>query len=134
MHVESTIELVAGMRAAQRRSRLRYAGPLLGVVAGMAVIGALESRRGSVQEVGTAITPPAGVDIVSYPLPEACSLADLSARLWQGEVSATEILHYNPAIQDTTARLDAGTVVDVPNYRDFPVEELAVPPAFRRQR
>jgi hypothetical protein len=134
MQVETTIELVAGMRAAQRRSRLRNVWPLLGILAGMAVVVALESRKGPVQEVGTAGFPPPDVDIVSYPLPEACSLAELSARLWQGEVSATEVLRYNPAIPDTTTKLDAGTIVDVPNHRDFPVEELAVPPAFRRRR
>lgn len=126
---EETRELVAALKRAQRRMWVRCLTTALLTVVALAGIPALATPRSALvpsRHAGRHVPEPrADVDVVQYRLSANESLSSLSRRFWGSELYARELLSYNPALDSVDEVLPAGTPVQVPNYRDFPIEELA---------
>ena len=136
---DSTHRLVHEMRAARRRSALGACVVSAAVVSTFVVVAASATEvvgnppvvaSGCPADTSSIYSPGDEVDVVSYRLDTQQSLTSLAYRLWGQEVSPCDVLRYNPEISSVSATLPTGTMVRVPNYRDFPVEELAAVSPF----
>lgn len=127
---EQTRELVAELRRERRRMWLGYVvGVLLAVTAlsGVAALANTGTGGQALSRHKDCLPPEPGdeIDVVRYRLPADESVSALTRRFWGGEIRARELLCYNPTLRSVDELLPAGTSIQVPNFRDFPVEELA---------
>ena len=120
---ESTRQLVAALRTEHRNALWRGGCAAAVSALGFALVVSLANARAG--DPRPPLVVPENVDLVAYTLPAPRSVNQLAEELWQGEVNGLEVLRYNRDLTDPSATLPAGTVVTVPNFRDFPVEALS---------
>jgi hypothetical protein len=127
---EQTRKMVAALRREQRRMWLGYVAVVVLAFTALSGVAALANTGApghvpSRQADCLATEPGDEIDVVGYHLPADESLSALTRRFWGREIRARELLCFNPTLRSVDELLPAGTSIQVPNFRDFPVEELA---------